>query len=113
MLQAGKGGHMLSDARRTTKANERKRRLLLAIMSLLALASVPLLFAEPRPIGRRSPSSHSQALDQESPPQARTDRPISVSVPLVNLDVVVTDNDGNYLAGLRKENFRVTDDGVR
>jgi VWFA-related protein len=37
---------------------------------------------------------------------------ISVTVPVVNLDVVVTDNDGNYLTGLKKENFRVSEDGT-
>ena len=37
---------------------------------------------------------------------------ISTTVPLVNVDVVVTDNDGNYLNNLKKENFRVTEDGV-
>ena len=31
---------------------------------------------------------------------------------MVNVDVVVTDNDGNYLNGLKKENFRVTEDGA-
>ena len=37
---------------------------------------------------------------------------ISITVPVVNVDVVVTDNDGNYLTGLKKENFRLTEDGA-
>ncbi len=37
---------------------------------------------------------------------------ISVTVPVVNVDVVVTDNNGNYLKDLKKENFRVTEDGT-
>src|SRR5579872_6076282 len=37
---------------------------------------------------------------------------ISVTVPVVNLDVVVTDNNGNYLKDLKKENFRITEDGT-
>lgn len=37
---------------------------------------------------------------------------MAVTVPVVNVDVVVTDNDGNYLNGLKKENFRVTEDGA-
>ena len=38
---------------------------------------------------------------------------IEVTVPVVSLDVRVTDGDGNYLTGLKQENFRVTEDGVR
>ena len=37
---------------------------------------------------------------------------IAVTVPVVNVDVVVTDNDGNYLKDLKKENFRITEDGA-
>lgn len=37
---------------------------------------------------------------------------ISVTVPVLSLDVVVTDNNGNYLKDLKKENFRVTEDGA-
>jgi VWFA-related protein len=37
---------------------------------------------------------------------------ITVTVPVVNVDVIITDNNGNYLAGLRKENFRILEDGV-
>ncbi len=50
------------------------------------------------------------------PPAAPQEQPggyaISVSVPVVNVDVVVTDNNGNYLSGLKKENFRILEDGV-
>jgi VWFA-related protein len=37
---------------------------------------------------------------------------ISVTVPVVTVDVVVTDNNGNFLTGLKKENFRITEDGA-
>jgi VWFA-related protein len=37
---------------------------------------------------------------------------IAVNVPVVTVDVVITDNNGNYLSGLRKENFRVLEDGT-
>jgi VWFA-related protein len=37
---------------------------------------------------------------------------ISVTVPVVSVDVVVTDNNGNYLKDLKKENFRVSEDGT-
>ena len=33
-------------------------------------------------------------------------------MPVVSVDVVVTDNNGNYLKGLKKENFRITEDGT-
>lgn len=36
---------------------------------------------------------------------------IAVDAPLVLLDVLVTDEDGNVLAGLKKGNFRILDDG--
>jgi VWFA-related protein len=47
-------------------------------------------------------------------PQAQTTPgfSISVTVPVVSLDVVVTDNNGNYLTDLKKENFRVNEDGA-
>src|SRR5258708_589591 len=37
---------------------------------------------------------------------------ISVTVPVVSVDVVVTDNNGNFLKDLKKENFRITEDGT-
>jgi VWFA-related protein len=37
---------------------------------------------------------------------------ISVNVPVVSVDVIVTDNNGNYLSGLKKQNFRILEDGV-
>ena len=55
---------------------------------------------------------------QKPPPQEqKKDKPaeefqLSVEVPLVNVDVVVTDNNGGFLEGLRRENFRVLEDGV-
>jgi VWFA-related protein len=43
--------------------------------------------------------------------QKLPDPKISVDSALVNLDVLVTDQDGRVLAGLKSENFRVLDDG--
>ena len=37
---------------------------------------------------------------------------ISVTVPVVSVDAVVTDNNGNYLKDLKKENFRISEDGT-
>src|SRR5260370_3197171 len=54
-------------------------------------------------------SQPAQQQDQQSGPPGFA---ICTTVPLVNVHVVVTDNDGNYLNGLKKENFRLTEDGV-
>jgi VWFA-related protein len=39
------------------------------------------------------------------------DYSITVSVPLVNLDVLVTTKDGQTIPGLKKENFKIIEDG--
>src|SRR6266403_2343110 len=44
------------------------------------------------------------------PPQAGV--PIAVDVPIVTLDVVATTQRGDIIPGLKKENFRILDDGV-
>jgi len=38
---------------------------------------------------------------------------IKVDVPLVNVDVLVTTKDGQFIPGLKRENFRVLEDGVQ
>jgi len=40
------------------------------------------------------------------------DYSIKVNVPLVNVDVLVTTKDGQFIPGLKKDNFRVFEDGV-
>src|ERR1700733_8626785 len=45
------------------------------------------------------------------PPQPQI--AISVQSNIVNVDAVVTDQDGNLVTGLKKENFRILDDGQR
>ena len=49
---------------------------------------------------------------QAAPEQTPGGFAISVTVPVVSVDVVITDNNGNFLTGLKKENFRVTEDGA-
>lgn len=58
---------------------------------------------------------------EEAPPPAperpkriegMPDYSIKVDVPLVNVDVMVTTKDGQFVPGLKKENFRVSEDGV-
>jgi VWFA-related protein len=41
------------------------------------------------------------------------DYSIRVDVPLVNVDVLVTTKDGQFIPGLKKDNFRVLEDGVQ
>jgi len=53
----------------------------------------------------------------KQPPQAPPEQTpggfaISVTVPVVSVDVVITDNNGNFLTGLKKANFRITEDGA-
>ncbi len=60
--------------------------------------------------------AQAQDKNQQPPPatpqQTQGGYAISVTVPVVNVDVVVTDNNGNFLTGLKKENFRITEDGT-
>jgi VWFA-related protein len=49
------------------------------------------------------------------PPKKAADLPdysLKVNVPLVNVDVMVTTKDGQFVPGLKKDNFRVLEDGV-
>ncbi len=57
------------------------------------------------PTGQQQPQQAGQA----PPPQTS----ISVESNVVNIDAVVTDQDGNIVTGLKKENFRILDDGQR
>jgi len=40
------------------------------------------------------------------------DYSLKVNVPLVNVDVLVTSKDGQFIPGLKKDNFRILEDGV-
>jgi VWFA-related protein len=56
----------------------------------------------------KPPSGAAQpAPPQQPPPQVS----ISVQSNLVNVDAVVTDQDGNLVTGLKRENFRILDEG--
>lgn len=48
----------------------------------------------------------------KKPPEPEAGYAISVEVPLVNVDVVVTDNNGTFIPGLKKENFRVLEENA-
>src|SRR4029077_12075062 len=58
-------------------------------------------------------SALAQDKDKQAPQtQTAPGFSISVTVPVVSVDVVVTDNNGNFLKDLKKENFRITEDGT-
>ena len=50
--------------------------------------------------------------EQKKPQEPQQEYSISVEVPLVNVDVVVTDSNGNFVPGLKKENFRILENGT-
>ena len=109
---------------------------LIAAYVLIAILAFGPPFGLAQSQGPQRPSASSQppsappqsAPQQQAPPsqpappppaqgqdQQQSGQPgfaISTTVPLVNVDVVVTDNDGNYLNNLKKENFRITEDGA-
>jgi len=63
------------------------------------------------PAPSRTPSGQQQQAPAQSPVPPPPQSSISVESTLVNVDVTVTDQDGNILSGLNKSNFRITDDG--
>ncbi len=69
------------------------------------------------------PAGELQALGQQPtpppPPESQQKKPqqpgefsIAIEVPVVNVDVVPTTNSGDFIPNLRKENFRILEDGV-
>src|SRR5260370_2256153 len=67
--------------------------------------------------GAPPPAQQQQNPASQKPPTAATEPPqagvtIAVDVPIVNLDVVATTQHGDIIPGLKKENFRILDDGV-
>lgn len=57
-----------------------------------------------------APPAPKPATPQEKPQEAGVT--ISVEVPVVTLDVVATTSNGDLIPGLKKENFRILEDGV-
>jgi VWFA-related protein len=84
-------------------------RLVFCVALALALVALP---AGTGALGQQSgqqPPSKPPAQEKQKADEQYT---LAVEVPLVQVDVVVTDNQGNYLTELKKENFRVLEDGV-
>lgn len=83
------------------------RRLIMSVLVLALLLPPSGLSAWAQGKNKQAPSSQ-----QTPPPQQAPGYSISVTVPVVNVDAVVTDNNGNYLRDLKKENFRISEDGT-
>jgi len=66
--------------------------------------------APPPPQQQQKPTQPQPSTPAQQPPQAGVT--IAVDVPIVTLDVVATTQRGDIIPGLRKENFRILDDGV-
>jgi|SRR5579883_499530 VWFA-related protein len=73
------------------------------------------------PTGDVGPYAIPRKKDEPTPPpppekpkkiEGMPDYSIKVDVPLVNVDVLVTTKDGQFVPGLHKENFRVYEDGA-
>ncbi len=66
--------------------------------------------APPPPQQQQNPAQPPPPAPAQQPPQAGVT--IAVDVPIVTLDVVATTQHGDIIPGLKKENFRILDDGV-
>src|SRR5712664_1562074 len=76
-----------------------------------------LIFTLMNPAGEMRAWAQTKDKQGKQQPQAPTEQTpggfsISVTVPVVSVDVVLTDNNGNFLTGMKKENFRITEDGT-
>jgi VWFA-related protein len=87
----------------------------IAALGLLLSATTPAQAPEgpqgtPPAQGNPAPSvAQKPAPPQQKPPEAGVT--ISVEVPVVTLDVIATTQHGDLLTGLKKENFRILEDG--
>ena len=82
-------------------------RVFRALILGVLIATLILPVSELRALAQAPPQPQ-QKDQQQKPPEYS----ISVEVPLVTVDVVATTNSGGFITGLKKENFRVLEDGV-
>src|SRR5271163_2837499 len=97
------------------------KRIVTAVLATFLVTAMILPLAEQRaaaqsptgPQGSAPPPPTAAPQAPATPQQApQGGVSISVEVPIVTLDVIATTKDGDILTGLKKENFRLTDDGV-
>jgi VWFA-related protein len=86
-----------------------------AALALLAAANPIAAQSPPGPQGG-SQSGGAPPVEQAAPPPVQKPQEggatIAIEVPVVTLDVIATTSHGDLLTGLKKENFRVIDDGA-
>jgi VWFA-related protein len=85
--------------------------LLFAFVGIVWFAPAEAQAPGPTPQQQQQPPSPPpQQPAQQQPPPSGTS--IAVEVPIVTLDVVAATNNGDIITGLKRENFRVFEDGV-
>jgi len=90
----------------------------LAIATLAAFLAVPCALLAQAPDGPQGGAQPPQPKKEQEKPKPQQAPPpssgtaISVEVPVVTLDVVATTQHGDLLTGLKRENFRISEDGV-
>ena len=90
-------------------------RLAAAITMMLLLGAGLAAQAPEGPQGASPQQANPAPTPQQSAPQQKPQEggvTISLEVPVVTLDVVATTSDGGLITGLKKENFRILEDGV-
>lgn len=91
------------------------KKLFVIIISSVVAISIVVSSAETRVFAQspaaQQPSGKPQNLPQ-NPQDQKPEATISIEVPVVTVDVVATTNHGDIIPGLRKENFRILEDGV-
>jgi Ca-activated chloride channel family protein len=96
-------------------AQTRQRRVLqdpsLTVPSSAKASKAPVLGGANRPSGTQSGSQPSE-VTPTAPEEVDAGDVIRVNTTLVTLPVSVTDRDGRYIPNLRKEDFRLWEDGV-
>lgn len=78
---------------------------------LAALFFIATVALQSQLLSAQTPQSQTPSEAEKGPPLV-TDHTYKVDATLVNVDVLVTDEDGRVLSGLKRGNFRVLDNGV-
>jgi VWFA-related protein len=85
-----------------------------ALFFLLAAAVLAQAPAGPQPASPAPSTPAPTAAPKQAPAQQEPKESgvtIAVEVPVVNLDVIATTQHGDFIPGLKKENFRILEDG--